>query len=105
MRTYLSWYLCRRVHSAAARGFRTKRTFLWQVNTALSYGAKGIQYFTGVLPSNGAETFDGAMFDRDGNRTAVYDYVKKANMQLAAADEVLMCSKFVGLIFTGVSPW
>lgn len=78
---------------------------LWQVNTALSYGAKGIQYFTGVLPSNGAETFDGAMFDRDGNRTAVYDYVKKANMQLAAADEVLMCSKSVGLIFAGVSPW
>lgn len=78
---------------------------LWQVNTALSYGAKGIQYFTGVLPSDGAETFTGAMFDRDGNRTEVYEYVKKANKQLTAADEVLMCSKSAGLIVTGLSPW
>ncbi len=67
-------------------------------NTALTYGAKGIQYFTGVLPSNGAETFTGAMFDRDGNRTDVYDYVKKANTQVKAVDEVLMCAKSKGII-------
>ena len=71
---------------------------LWQVNTALTYDAKGIQYFTGVLPSNGAETFTGAMFDRDGNRTDVYDYVKKANTQVKVVDEVLMCAKSKGII-------
>lgn len=78
---------------------------LWQVNTALSYGAKGIQYFTGVLPSDGAEIFTGAMFDRDGNRTEVYDYVKRANTQIKAVDEVLMCSISKGIIVTGTSPW
>lgn len=80
----------------------------WQVNTALSYGAKGIQYFTGVVPTNGngtGEQFDGAMFDRHGNRTAVYDYVKNANLQLAAADEVLMCCKSKGMILAGSMPW
>lgn len=81
---------------------------LWQVNTALAYGAKGIQYFTGVVPTNGdgtGEQFDGAMFDRNGNRTDVYDYVKNANLQLAAADEVLMCCKSKGLILSGSMPW
>lgn len=81
---------------------------LWQVNTALSYGAKGIQYFTGVVPTNGdgtGEQFDGAMFDRHGNRTAIYDYVKNANLQIEAVDEVLMCSKSKGVIINGNMPW
>lgn len=78
---------------------------LWQVNTALAYGAKGIQYFTGVLPENSHESFTGAMFDRDGNRTDVYEYVKRAGAQIGAIDEVLMCSKSKGVILTGVSPW
>lgn len=81
---------------------------LWQVNTALSYGAKGIQYFTGVVPTNGdgnGEQFDGAMFDRNGNRTAVYDYVKTAGIQIEAVDEVLMCCKSKGVIVSGSMPW
>lgn len=80
----------------------------WQVNTALSYGAKGIQYFTGVVPTNGdgtGEQFTGAMFDRDGNRTEIYDYVKNAGVQIAAVDEVLMCSKSQGVILSGSMPW
>lgn len=83
-----------------------KADILWQVNTALSYGAKGIQYFTGVVARNaGGEKFDGAMFDLSGNRTAVYEYVKAANKQIAAVDEVLMCSKSKGVVVCGTSPW
>ena len=84
----------------------SKADILWQVNTALTYGAKGIQYFTGVVAaSNAQETFNGAMFDRDGNRTEVYEYVKAANKQIGAADEVLMCAKSKGVIVCGTSPW
>ena len=82
----------------------TEADILWQVNTALAYGAKGIQYFTGVLPTNGdgtGEIFNGAMFDRDGNRTVIYDYVKTANDQIKAIDEVLMCSRSEGVIVAG----
>ena len=84
----------------------TEGDILWQVNTALCYGAKGIQYFCGVTPANGGgETFVGSLFDRDGNKTQVYDYAKRANLQIAAIDNVLMCSKSKGVIVSGVTPW
>lgn len=84
----------------------TEGDILWQVNTALCYGAKGIQYFCGVTPSDGGgEVFVGCYFDRDGNKTAIYDYAKRANIQIAAIDEVLMCSRFKGIIVSGATPW
>lgn len=51
------------------------------------------------------EQFTGAMFDRDGNRTEIYDYVKNVGVQIAAVDEVLMCSKSQGVILSGSMPW
>ncbi|MDY2879801.1 MAG: hypothetical protein SOT34_02520 [Candidatus Borkfalkiaceae bacterium] len=79
---------------------------LWQVNTALCYGAKGIQYFCGVTPSDGGgEKFVGSLFDRDGNRTEIYDYAKRANLQIAAVDEVLMRSVSKGIVVGGGTPW
>lgn len=84
----------------------TEGDILWQVNTALCYGAKGIQYFCGVTPSDGGgESFVGCYFDRDGNKTEIYDYAKRANIQIAAIDEVLMCSRFKGIIVSGSTPW
>ncbi len=82
----------------------TRAEILWMVNSSLAYGAKGIQYFTYFLPNDGAEIFQGAMIDRDGNKTAVYDYVQAANRQIAAVDEVLMRSLFRGLVAVGTSP-
>lgn len=84
----------------------TEGDILWQVNTALCYGAKGIQYFCGVTPADGGgETFVGSLFDRDGNKTQIYDYAKRANLQIAAIDNVLMCSKSKGVIVSGGTPW
>lgn len=78
----------------------TDAQLLWNVNTSLAYGAKGIQYFTLIQPyyfayekKNGEYTFD---FDRngligaDGTETPWYGAAKKANQQIAAVDEVLM---------------
>lgn len=77
----------------------------WLVNTSLSYGAKGIQYFTGVLPNNNAsESFEGGLFDRNGNKTEVYEHAKKANAQVAAVDEILMCSHSEGVMQIGTLP-
>ena len=78
---------------------------LWSVNTGLSYGAKGIEYFTGVKAFESAHPkWEGAMFDGNGNRTDTYALVKKANQQIAAVDEVLMCSRSKGIIVVGTTP-
>ncbi len=77
---------------------------LWAVNTGLSYGAKGIEYFTGVKAFSQNPQWAGAMFDFDGSRTDVYNLVKTANRQIAAVDEVLMCSRSKGIIVLGELP-
>lgn len=76
----------------------------WLVNTSLAYGAKGIQYFTYFLPNDDGEVFRGAMVDREGNKTPIYDYVQRVNGQIAAVDEILMCSFSEGVIVTGSTP-
>ena len=66
---------------------------LWQVNTALAYGAKGFGWFCywtppsdqGFPQTEGAkapiiESHYNAMIDVNGNRTEVYDYVREANL-------------------------
>lgn len=76
---------------------------LWNVNTSLAYGAKGIDYFPLVQPRYFAETAkDGDVnnveydFNRngligaDGNKTIWYDYAVQANQQIRTVDEVLM---------------
>lgn len=76
----------------------------WLVNTSLAYGAKGIQYFTYFLPNDSDEIFHGSMIDRNGEKTPIYEYVKKVNGQIEAVDEVLMCSLSKGMIVTGSTP-
>ena len=82
----------------------TEAEINWLVNSSLAYGCKGIQYFTYWCPLSGGEVFNGAMIDVNGNKTEVYDYVQKVNKQIAAVDEVLMCSLSKGLMVAGASP-
>jgi len=67
---------------------------LWQANTLLAYGSRGIAWFSYWTPKpdhgfgevNGEKFLDeqhvGAMIDIEGNRTELYDQVKEANMYL-----------------------
>lgn len=80
-----------------------KAEIFWQVNTALAYGAQGIQYFTYWLPLEGTG-WGGGMISKTGTKTAIYDYVKEMNSQIAACDAVLMNSKSVGVMVNGASP-
>jgi len=96
---------------AWAEGVRcpTESELLWNVNTTLAYGAKGIEYFCGVLPVSsdgvdGAEVFSFSLFDAQGNRNDVYNYAKRANMYIQSIDHVLMNASSRGVIFSGALP-
>lgn len=87
----------------------TESELLWNVNTTLAYGAKGIEYFCGVVPPSsngvdGGEVFDGSLFDKNGMPTDIYGYAKKANMQIQSIDHILMNSKNMGVMFSGALP-
>ncbi len=84
--------------------------FLWNVNTNLAYGAKGMQYFTGPQENTYYDRNDPDGATRSGligyynNLNEWYFYAKKANAQIAAIDYVLMNAHHDGVIFHGNSP-
>lgn len=87
----------------------------WQVNTALAYGAKGIQYFTywtpyddsgtnpGFYPSRSDEQI-GAMVSHDGKKQDMYYRVQKTNINLTEVGKVLLDCGFAGIVQHGESP-
>ena len=82
--------------------------FDWNVNTALAFGAKGINYFPMIQPYHFAyaetTSFD---FERNGligawgNKTQWYYYAQDINKHIAAIDEVLMNSVNKGVLACG----
>ncbi len=82
---------------------------LFDVNTSLAYGYKGIQYFTLVQPEHYAyqtgETFDFenrcGLIGGAGNLTRWYYFAQRANKQIVAVDEYLMQAANMGVIVHG----
>ncbi len=81
----------------------SKGQFKWNMNTALAFGAQGIQYFPLVQPYHFAYAGSSAAdkqwdFERNGligafgNPTDWYDYAQEANAHVAAMDHILMNS-------------
>jgi len=86
-------------------GFRVpnRAEILWQANTALAYGTRGIGWFAywTPLPDHGwsiasedkkpplLESHYNAMIDINGKRTELYDFVKEANQYLNIAGKGL----------------
>lgn len=81
----------------------TRAEILWQVNTALAYGAHGIGWFCywtpksdqGFKPEEGMpppliEAHYNAMIETGGARTAVYGFVREANIYLKKAGNELL---------------
>ncbi len=86
----------------------TRAEFLWNVNIALAFGTKGIQYFPLIQPEwfafekgGGRDYERNGIFGADGKPTIWYQYVKAANRQIASVQEVLMHSKSKGLVMCG----
>lgn len=88
--------------------YPTEGQLHWNVNTALAYGAKGLEYFPTIQPlyfANALTTdYD---FQRNGligawgNKTQWWYYAKNANEQVVAVDSVLMNSVNKGVIASG----
>ncbi len=82
---------------------------LFDVNTSLAFGAKGIQYFPLIQPfyfayeKGGTYDFDNrnGLIGADGNLTRWYYYAKRANTEIQAIDHVLMKSSNEGVIVHG----
>lgn len=82
---------------------------LFDVNIALAYGCKAIQYFPLVQPLHFAYADPQGTYDFNrsgiigaaGNVTQWYYYVQKANKQIAAIDHVLMNAESMGIIASG----
>ena len=81
-----------------------REEILFQVNTDLSYGVKGINYFLYSWNSSGDGGWMLPMVDADGNKSVSWYNVAEANAQIAAADEVLLYSLHRGVIQCGWSP-
>lgn len=84
--------------------------FLWNVNTCLAYGAKGMQYFTlnqypGFLNINDSlSATRSGMFGAFGNINRWYYFAKEANTWIQFIDHILMNAANAGVIFHGKSP-
>lgn len=70
-----------------------RQEILWQVNVALAYGAKGIQYFTYWTPEAQPAPsirFGQAMISTTGQQTALYDYASEVNTYLKVVGKILL---------------
>lgn len=88
--------------------YPTEGQLLWNVNTSLACGAKGINYFPLIQPIHFAyaetEEFDfqrNGLLGAVGNKTQWFYYAQKANKQIKAVDSVLMNAVNKGVIVTG----
>ena len=98
--------------SATVNDTPTKGEMLWNVNTSLAYGAKGISYFPLIQPPyfsyTTGGTYDytrngliGANGVANGVADGWYYYAQVANKQIAAVDEVLMNAKSLEILAIG----
>lgn len=90
----------------------TKEEMMWNLNTQLAYGAKGIQYFTLVQPNfysySNVEnlTFDynsGGLVGANGEKTQYYYHAVAANKQITAVDHILMNSDSKEILAIGTN--
>lgn len=81
---------------------------MYQISTALAYGAKGIQYFSYATPINGdvpeGERFKQAVLDANGEPTERYYFMQYANRHLRSIQKVIANSDSLGIILVGASP-
>ena len=82
---------------------------LWEVNTSLAYGVKGIAWFTLIEPLHFSYAKSEPYYDSErcgligvwGNKTQFWYYAQKANEQIEAVDHVLMNAVNKGVLVYG----
>lgn len=73
----------------------TEEELRWNVATSYVFGSKGVQYFIYWFPS---EDFHDYMIDRNGNKTFMYDYVKRINGDFGFIGKALIDCHAEGVI-------
>lgn len=83
----------------------TKEETYWSVNTLLTFGAKGIEWFPLIQPVDFSYIDESArdanrngMIGVDNETTPFYDYAKYMNVHIEVVDEVLMKAKNTGIM-------
>ena len=74
----------------AVRRKPNEAEIFWQINVALAYGVKGIQYFTYWTPKNNQVKFGNALITRERKKTALYGYAQRANDFLRKVGGILL---------------
>lgn len=83
----------------------TESELLWQANTSLCYGAKGLQYFTLWSPIDSEhENFSGCIIGAEGNIGERYYQVRTLNIWLKSVGKLLVNKNLIGVVQSGVSP-
>lgn len=88
-------------------GYRTPTAgeLQWQVAQWLSYGARGIGYFTYWTPGPSAYfQWQPAMIGPDGQRTVLYDEVQALNVHARAIGETLVSTQWLFTEYSGSVP-
>jgi hypothetical protein len=78
---------------------------LWQANSGLIYGTRGLLYFTYWTPSaDPAFKESNAIIDAQGTRSPLYDMTRRVNAGINAWAPTLMKLKSTGVYHTGKMP-
>jgi hypothetical protein len=87
--------------------YPNENQFLWNYNTLLAYGSKGLMFFPMIAPYAFAMEKNGINFQKmgligaDGRLNRWYYYADKANHNLQAFEHILMNAAHEGIIVTG----
>lgn len=87
----------------------TTEEMLWNLNTALAYGTKGIQYYTlvqtyGAAYDSNTDSYDleqSGLISVSGEKTRYYDQALAVNNQVKAVDHVLVNSDSEAILAIG----
>lgn len=80
--------------------------FMWNINTLLAYGCKGISYFTGVQSTYHMTNQFGyeGLIALDGQKTRYWYYADTMYDQIKQIDDILMNSANLGIMAVGTTP-
>ncbi|MBO7194836.1 MAG: beta-galactosidase, partial [Alistipes sp.] len=83
-----------------SRKYPTEKEQRWTVWSTLAGGAKGISYFCYWTPSGGDMDDNGYMIDLEGNKTDMYDYIKRVNADINTIGKKLLPCHADGLMLS-----
>lgn len=94
------WTFLQSIGFNSNRGLARVGDATFQMYSFLAFGGKGIQWFCYWSPPafDGATHFQEGMIARDGSKTATYDYVKTANLELRGLEDIYLNFDWKGVM-------